>query len=109
MGNYSDFIAKERRSVATPKSLVKEDGTCYFGTFDKEFEEMDLLKLKNPTHAPDFLNKFKLTLWEATEIHFKEGVLLAVVCDMGIFGKLMNVFYDKETQNKDSLLLGYTN
>ena len=99
MGNYSDFIAKERRSVATPKSLVKEDGTCYFGTFDKEFEEMDLLKLKNPTHAPDFLNKFKLTLWEATEIHFKEGVLLAVVCDMGIFGKLMNVFYDKETHN----------
>ena len=99
MGNYSDFIAKERRAVATPKSLVKEDGTCYFGTFDKEFEEMDLLKLKNPTHAPDFLNKFKLTLWEATEIHFKEGVLLAVVCDMGIFGKLMNVFYDKETHN----------
>ena len=97
MGEYSKFIAKERRAVKTPKSMVNEDGTCVFGTFDKEFEEMELLKIKNPTHFPDFLNKFKLTLWEATEIHFKEGVLLAVVCDMGIFGKLMNVFYDKET------------
>ena len=97
MEDFSKFIAKERRAIPTPKSLVKEDGTCFFGTFDKEFEEMELLKLKNPTHFPDFLNKFKLTLWEATEIHFKEGVLLAVVCDMGIFGKLMNVFYDKET------------
>ena len=97
MGEYSKFIANERRAVPTPKSMVNEDGTCVFGTFDKEFEEMELLKIKNPTHFPDFLNKFKLTLWEATEIHFKEGVLLAVVCDMGIFGKLMNVFYDKET------------
>ena len=97
MEDYSKFIAKERRAIPTPKSMVNEDGTCVFGTFDKEFEEMDLLKIKNPTHFPDFLNRFKLTLWEATEIHFKEGVLLAVVCDMGIFGKLMNVFYDKET------------
>ena len=97
MGEFSKFIANERRAVPTPKSMVNEDGTCVFGTFDKEFEQMELLKIKNPTHFPDFLNKFKLTLWEATEIHFKEGVLLAVVCDMGIFGKLMNVFYDKET------------
>ena len=99
MENYSKYIAQERRSVPTPKSIVKEDGTCEFGTFDKEFEQMELLKLKKPTHAPNFLNKFKLTLWEATEVHFKEGVLLAVVCDMGIFGKLINVFYDKETNN----------
>lgn len=98
MENFSKFIAKERRAVPTPKSMVNEDGTCVFGTFDKEFEEMELLKLKKPTHAPNFLNKFKLTLWEATEVHFKEGVLLSVVCDMGIFGKLINVFYDKQTK-----------
>ena len=97
MENYSKFISEERRAKPTPKSMVNPDGTCVFGTFDKEFEEMELLKIKNPTHLPDFLNKFKLTLWEATEVHFKEGVLLAVVCDMGIFGKLMNVFYDKQT------------
>ena len=31
-------------------------------------------------------------------MHFDNGVLLAVVCDMGIFGKTLNVFYDKRTR-----------
>ncbi|HCJ01836.1 MAG TPA: hypothetical protein DIC18_00895 [Clostridiales bacterium] len=98
MGEYSKFIAKERRAVPTPKSMVNPDGTCVFGTFDKEFEDMDILKLKHPTALPNCFNRLKLTLWEATEVHLKNGVLLAVVCDMGIFGKTMNIFYDKRTK-----------
>lgn len=47
---------------------------------------------------PNCFNRLKLTLWEATEVHLKNGVLLAVVCDMGIFGKTLNVFYDKRTK-----------
>lgn len=97
MGEYSKYISETRRAVPTPKSIVKPDGTCEFGTFKSEFEQMDLVKLKNPTALPNCFNKLKLTLWEATEVHLKNGVLLAVVCDMGIFGKTMNVFYDKRT------------
>ena len=95
MGEYSKFISEKRRAVPTPKDLVNENGKVVFGTFDKEFVTMDLIKAKRPTKAPDFMNKFKLTLWEATEVHLKNGVLLAVVCDMGIFGKQLNFFYDK--------------
>ena len=95
MGEYSKFISEKRRAVPTPKDLVDANGKVVFGTFDKEFETMELLRAKRPTKAPDFLNKFKLTLWEATEVHLKNGVLLAVVCDMGIFGKQLNLFYDK--------------
>lgn len=98
MGEYSKFISEKRRAVETPKDLVDENGKVVFGTFDKEFETMELLKAKRPTKAPDFLNKFKLTLWEATEVHLKNGVLLAVVCDMGIFGKQLNMFYDKRSK-----------
>ena len=98
MGEYSKFIAQERRAVQTPKDMVK-DGKCVFGTFDKEFETMELLNIKNPTSAPNCMNRLKLTLWEATEVNLKNGVLLAVVCDMGIFGKTLNVFYDKRTHN----------
>lgn len=98
MGEYSRYINESRRSVATPASMVDENGRCVFGTFDKEFERMELLRLKKPTRAPDFMKRFKLTLWEATEVHLKNGVLLAVVCDMGIFGKTMNVFYDKRSR-----------
>ena len=97
MGEYSKYISEKRRSVPTPKDLVDENGKVVFGTFDKEFETMELLRAKKPTKAPDFLRKFKLTLWEATEVHLKNGVLLAVVCDMGIFGKQLNMFYDKRT------------
>lgn len=87
----------KRRAVPTPKSMVDDKGMCVFGTFDKEFEEMDIVRLKKPTGAPQCMNRLKLTLWEATEVHLKNGVLLAVVCDMGIFGKTLNVFYDKRT------------
>ena len=98
MGDYSKFISEKRRAVPTPKDLVDENGKVVFGTFDKEFETMELLRAKRPTKAPDCLNKFKLTLWEATEVHLKNGVLLAVVCDMGIFGKQLNMFYDKRSK-----------
>lgn len=94
MGEYSKFISPKRRSIATPKNLV-EDGKCVFGTFDKEFESMDFVKIKNPTDAPDFLNPLRLTLWEATEVHLKEGYMLTAVCNMGLFGVALTLFYDK--------------
>ena len=98
MGDYSKYISEKRRAVPTPKDLVDADGKVVFGTFESEFETMELLRAKRPTKAPDCLNKFKLTLWEATEVHLKNGVLLAVVCDMGIFGKQLNMFYDKRSK-----------
>lgn len=94
MNDYSKFIAPERRSVPTPRNMV-ENGKCVFGTFDKEFETMDLLNIDHPTEAPNFLNRFKYTAWEAIEVHLEEGVLLAACCDMGIFGQVLNIFYDK--------------
>ena len=98
MGEYSKFISDKRRAVPTPKDLVDENGKVVFGTFDKEFETMELLRAKKPTRAPQCMNRLKLTLWEATEVHLKHGVLLAVVCDMGIFGKQLNMFYDKRSK-----------
>ncbi len=97
MGEYSKYIDPKRRSVSTPKDLVDQDGKIVFGTFDKEFETMELVRAKHPTKAPDCLNRIRLTLWEATEVNLKHGVLLSAVCDMGLFGKTLNVFYDKRT------------
>lgn len=98
MGEYSKFIHEKRRAVEPPKDMVDAKGQCVFGTFTREFETMELLKCKKPTKAPQCMNRLKLTLWEATEVHLKNGVLLAVVCDMGIFGKTLNVFYDKRSK-----------
>jgi hypothetical protein len=113
MGEYSKYISTTRRSLATPQDLVK-DGKCVFGTFDKEFATLDLLKIKHPTSAPDFLKKLKLTLWEAVEIHFEEGVLVTALSDMGFFGIAVAIFYDKrrkkvyswstQLQSKDTVI-----
>ena len=97
-GKYSKYISDERRARPTPKNIVRHDGTCHFGTFDKEFRRMDFERLHNPTALPSALNHWKLTLWEACEVHFEHGILLVAVCDMAFFGKTLNVFYDKRTQ-----------
>lgn len=96
-GEYSRFIDGARRAVVPPHDLVSTDGTCVFGTFDREFESMDLVRVRKPTHAPQCMNRLKLTLWEATEVHLEEGLLVAAICDMGIFGKVHCLFYDKRT------------
>ena len=98
MTDYSKFISEKRRSVPTPDSLVTSDGKAVFGTFDKEFKEMDLVKLNKPTKAPNCMNKLKLTLWEAAEVNLKNGILLFAVSDMAIFGKIIVVFFDKRTK-----------
>lgn len=98
MGRYSAYISEKRRAVRTPEDLVGKDGECAFGTFDREFQKMDLMRAKRPTQAPQLFNRLKLTLWEATEVCFDEGVLLLAVCDMGLFCKAVHVFYDRRTK-----------
>ena len=65
--------------------IVDEKGKTYnlysYG-LESEFEEMNLLYAKGPTRLPDCFNKYKLTLWEAIEVHLENGVLLsASVCN----------------------------
>ena len=98
MGEFSKFIDEKRRSVATPNDMVDQNGKCVFGTFDKEFKTMELLKARKPTRAPEFLKRLKLTLWQATEVNLKNGVLISAVCDMAFFGKTLNLFFDKRTK-----------
>jgi hypothetical protein len=99
MGEYSKFISPQRRNVPTPEDLV-EKGIVHFGTFDKEFTKMSILDAKKPTALCPIFNRLKLTLWEAVEIHLPDAFLLAVVCDMGIFGMCFNVLWDKK-ENKE--------
>jgi hypothetical protein len=99
MNDYRQYISAIRQSVPTPISLV-ENGQAVFGTFDREFETMELLDCRKPVskYFPECLKKYRLTLWEAAEVHLDGGVLLAVVCDMGIFGMTLHVFYDKRNK-----------
>lgn len=97
MEDFRNCIHPLRRSVPTPASLVGEDGQCAFGTFDREFESFHLLRAKHATVLPRFLNRTRLTLWEACEIMLPGGIILAAVCDMSAFGRLLVLWYDAET------------
>ena len=52
MGEYSKVISEKRRSIPTPHSIVDENGICVFGTFDKEFVGLDLVKAKSRPVLP---------------------------------------------------------
>lgn len=96
--NFNEVLSEKRKAVATPDNVIDELGNCHFGTFDKEFQKMDFLKVNRPSRLPNFFNKAKLTLWEATEIHMGDLVLLTAVCDMALFGTGLTVVYDKRTK-----------
>lgn len=96
--DFKQYLSPKREAVPTPADIADELGNCYFGTFDKEFSKMDFLHINKPTALPNFLNKYKLTLWEAAEIHFGDLVVLTAVCNMGLIGTALTVLYDKRTK-----------
>ena len=96
--DFKKYLSIKREAAATPDNICDEFGNCYFGTFDKEFPKMDFLKVNKPSPLPNFLNKYRLTLWEAAMINFDKVILLTAVCDMAIFGTVLTVIYDKRTR-----------
>ncbi|MGI5888355.1 MAG: DUF2804 family protein [Oscillospiraceae bacterium] len=96
--DYTSYIAPERRSRPTPESLVDEYGNAAFGTFSGEFREFNILKCKNPTSLPDIFNRMRLTLWDAAEVHCRDGMMLCGICDMGSISVSVLLFYDYTTE-----------
>ena len=96
--DFKNVLSEKRIAVPTPENVVDGSGNCFFGTFESEFEAMDFLKADHPSKLPNFMNKSRLTLWEACEINFDKVVLLTAVCDMALFGTTLTVLYDKRTK-----------
>ena len=97
MKTFYDVLSDKRKAVPTPENIVSPGGQAYFGTFEKEFGRMDFLSIDKPVGLPNFLNKNRLTLWEAVEINLKDITLLTAVCDMGgVFGTGLTIVYDKD-------------
>ena len=97
-GDYSKYISPKRRLQKAPKSIVDSKGKIVFGTFCNEFENLNLVEAYGPTRLPNWLNKYKLTIWEACEIKLKDCILLCCVSDMGSFGAQISTFYDNKTK-----------
>lgn len=107
---FKEILSKKRLPVETPKSIVNEKGKAVFGTFDKEFENLNLLDIVGQSGLPQYLNKHRLTQWEAVEINLKECAVLTASCQMGQLIKIsLTCFYDKKTgkvTSWDNFVLG---
>ena len=73
--DFESVLSEKRNAVPTPPDIADENGNCYFGTFDKEFETMDFLKVNKPSVLPNKLNRMRLTHWEAAEVNSGKDVL----------------------------------
>ncbi len=97
MSNYPEYISEKRRPVPTPKSIV-ENGQAHFGTFEDSFEKLNLLDCEQPCglFLPHFMNRTRLTEWEAFEINMDEGALVSAIYNTGMIGFSIMVFFDKK-------------
>ena len=99
--DFKNVLSDKRIPVPTPNDICDENGKCYFGTFDKEFPQMNFMNVhKQSPFLPDFMNKFRYTCWEAVEVTLPDIILLTAVCNMGIFGTSLTIVYDKKTRKK---------
>lgn len=98
MSKYPDYISPKREPAPTPKRLV-DKGQAVFGTFDKQFESLNILDCEQPCglFIPHFLNKTRMTEWEAFEVNMDEGTLVsAVYNNMSSIGFSIMVWFDKK-------------
>lgn len=96
--NYPEYISEKRRPVATPKNIVDEKGQPIFGTFATSIPNINLLDCVKPAKVPHSMNKLKLTIWEALELHFDDFIFLTAVYNVGFGGFSIFVFFDKATK-----------
>lgn len=99
---YPDYISEKRRPVTPPESIVDKDGKAVFGTFDKSIPNLNMLDCVKPANVPHCMNKIKLTVWEALELHFDDFIFLTAVYNIGIGGFSIFVYFDKATKEISS-------
>lgn len=98
MASYPEYISKKRHLVPAPERLVVH-GKATFGTFSEALPEINLLDSVKPCgkRMPAFMNRSRLTVWEAFEVSFKEGMFISAVYNMNAIGFGIFVFFDKRT------------
>lgn len=101
--DFKSVLSQKRIPVATPESIVDANGKAVFGTFDKEFKNLNLMKVdKQCPYLPNWFNWFRLSMWEAVEVSFKDCLFLIGVSDMGLTNTGLVCFYDKKKRKVTS-------
>lgn len=101
--SFKSILSEKRIPVATPESIIDSSGKAVFGTFDKEFKNLNLKEIdKQCPYLPNKTNWLRLTQWEAVEVNFKDYLLLMGINDMGLINTGLICLYDKKKKKNVS-------
>lgn len=99
MSHYPEYLSEKRKAAKTPKFIV-ENGKVHYGTFDSQFENLNLIDVDSYNGKKSSLGTKKkhMVEWEAFEIDMDQGTLISAVYKM--FPTTFTVFfwYDKATK-----------
>ncbi len=97
--DYRSILSDKRIPVSTPDDIIDSSGKAVFGTFDREFKNLNLMRThKQSKILPNWFNWFRYSQWEAVEVNFKDCLLLMGVSEMGLTNTGIVCFYDKRSK-----------
>ncbi|MBI9008768.1 MAG: DUF2804 family protein [Tenericutes bacterium] len=91
-------IPKTRDVLDTPDKLVNDCGDANFGAFNRSFCNFNFSNFKSCSKIRSWLNKQRLTEWEAVEVVSDLGAFLTVVYHFGIMNIHKTIFFNKKTE-----------
>ena len=86
--DYKNGLSDRRHPAPTPVSLLDENGRAVFGTFDKEFQHIDLMKIKDQSFLPDFMNWFRYSGGQLHRLCALDGYMLHGYSHYGCYLRL---------------------
>jgi len=92
-----DRVSAKRKPVTTPESLIDAAGKPVFGTFSEPFRRFDLLDFQAKTRLRRFINKLRLTEWQAVEVISAKGAFITAVYRFGVLDINLTAFFEKNT------------
>lgn len=90
------------RDILAPRASPVENGTPLEGTWDRAFEEVDLLEIRKPYRyaLPRWARDYRIKEWEWFTAQNDLFMLEAMLCNLKLYRMAQVLLYDKENGEK---------
>jgi hypothetical protein len=90
------------REILPPRASPIEDGSPVTGTWDRAFEKVDLLEIRNPYQypLPRWARDYRIKEWQCFSVQDGGFILEAIFCNLKLYRVMQVLVYDKENGEK---------
>lgn len=91
-----------KRDILPPRFSPIEDGSPLFGTWDRAFENVDLLEIHRPYKypLPGWVKDSRIKEWEWFTVQNDSYMLEALLCNLKLYRMAQVLLYDRENGKK---------